>query len=155
MVRPAILPDVMNCHLGCARADCRRIGAGIGLAECERADHVTRRERRQETFLLLRCRVFEQRRDDQAVLDGENGRQRTIGGCNLDECGRIRDVVCARAALVFGRGHGHQAQLCELDEQLRGIAAVGLEALHGGTNPLLRKLPYRVGDGLLRGRKEH
>src|SRR5690606_7384936 len=81
----AAVQDIAALYLGGTGTQRRGVRAGVGFGERERTDRSPADQIRQEALLLLQSAVLEQRRDDQAVLDRQNGRQRTVRGRDLHQ----------------------------------------------------------------------
>jgi len=83
------------------------------------------------------------------VVRGERDRDRRVDARQLLDDDRVRQRVGARAAVLLGDGHPHQAELGELRRQLVWEALFAVELLRDGRHLLQCELPDGVADQLV------
>ena len=140
---------------GRARADGGGVRSGIGFGQAERADATAIQQAGQKFLDLRLAAIFDQPRDNQTVLDADDGGKRAIGSGQLDQGDGIRDHVGARAAQFFGHRHAHQSHLRQFLEQGRRITFGGFEGARLGPDALLGEAAHGVLDGLLGFIEQH
>jgi hypothetical protein len=83
------------------------------------------------------------------VVRCDRDRDRRIDPRQLFDRDRVRDGVCACAAVLLRDGHPHQAELGELGDELVRETVLTIELGRDGRDPRLRELAHGVSDELL------
>ena len=94
------------------------VGAGLGLRERERPDHLAAGQRRNEARPLLVGAEVEDRQRYGARMHADRHPHAGVRPGDLLEDEDVRDEVRARAAVLLRDAHAHQAELGELAEDL-------------------------------------
>ena len=110
----------------CGRPRRAGVRAGVRLGQPEGGELAPAREVGQPLPLLLLGAELVDRQRPERVVRGDRDRDRRVDPRQLLDRDRIRDGVGARAAVLLGDRHPHQAELAELGSRARtGTASRG------------------------------
>lgn len=99
--------------------DAGGVRAGAGLGETEGSDGLAPGQWGQPALLLLLRAVGQQRQGGDGRVRVPGGGDRLVGGAQFLHHGHVGHGVGARAAVLLGHQHAHQAEFTELGEDMR------------------------------------
>ena len=108
------------------RARRARVGAGLGLGEPERAEHLARDHRHEVLLLLLLGARVEERRRAQAHARFERDRHRRVDAGELLDREAVREVVGAAAAVLLRERQAEQPEPAHREHGLDREAVVAV-----------------------------